>query len=383
MLLAPFRLGSTAWLLWRSHGVPPHRSVRAFLEMRRRLGITRYDFLTYRLWDESRPLQERLAYMSLPDRLRLEDRINPLPDRRTLMSNKAEMSERLADAGLPTPEVLAVAGLRAPPSTRHRVLKDQGELVELLRELPPGGVVCKPIFGHSGHGVMVFGATSAEGAQRLDGTWMSVEVLWQHLMSRGPDEAYNAALEGWIVQRRVPPHPDLAAIHGDTLGCVRVVTFRRRDGRIGLTTPPWKIPVGRSGVDNIGHGSFTAPVDLDTGAVGAAVLQETMLPQLRHPDTGVSLSGITLPHWSQAKEVVTAAMALYPTLHSLGFDVGIGRDGPTIVEINTYWGPQFMQSPQGRGLVQGEFLEFLEEIGAEDVIRREQRGLPPLRSDPS
>ena len=345
--------------------------------MRRRLGVTRYDFLTYRLWDEGRPLQERLAYMSLPDRLLLEDHINPLPDRRTLLANKAVVSERLADAGLPTPEVLALAGLRAPAVTRHRVLSDRGDLIALLRTLPPGGVVVKPLFGHSGQGVMVFGGASAEGVQRLDGSWMSVESLWRHITARGPFEAYDPTLEGWIVQRRVPPHPALAAIHGDTLGCVRMVTFRRRDGRIGLVTPPWKIPVGRSGVDNIGRGSFTAPVDLDTGSVGAAVLQETMLPQLRNPDTGASLATITLPHWAETRRVVTEAMALFPTLHSLGFDVGIGSEGPTIVEVNAFWGPQFMQSPQGRGLVQGEFLAFLEEVGAESVIRRAQRGLPP------
>jgi hypothetical protein len=147
--------------------------------------------------------------------------------------------------------------------------------------------------------------------------------------------------------------------------------------------PLWKIPVGRSGVDNLGRGSFTAPVDLESGAVGLAILQETMLPQLRHPDTGASLSGITLHHWPEVKRVVIAAMDLFPTLQSLGFDVGIGRDEPTIVEVNAFWGPQFMQSPQGRGLVQGEFLEFLEEMGAEDVIRRAQRDLPPLRSDAS
>jgi hypothetical protein len=105
------------------------------------------------------------------------------------------------------------------------------------------------------------------------------------------------------------------------------------------------------------------------------VLQETMVVHRTHPDTGASLEGIVLPHWEAAKDVVIRAMALYPTLHSLGFDVGIAQDGPTIVEINPFWGPQFMQSPQGRGLVQGEFLEFLEELGAEDVIRREVRGL--------
>lgn len=347
--------------------------------MRRRLGMTRYDFLTYRLWDDSRPLQERLAYLSLPDRLRLEDRMNPLPDRRNMLSNKAVVSERLAAAGLPTPEVVALAGLHAPPATDDPVLQDLGALRALLESLPPGGVVCKPIFGHSGLGVMVFGETSAAGVRRLDGDMLSTEQLWQQLQAKGPYEAYDASLEGWLLQRRVPPHPSLAAVHGDTLGCVRLVTFRRRDGRIGLTTPPWKIPVGRSGVDNIGQGSFTAAVNLASGAVGPAILQSTMVTHFSHPDTGAPLDGIVIPHWEEAKRVVVRAMDLFPTLKSLGFDVGIGPDGPTIVEVNVFWGPQFMQSPQGRGLVQGEFLEFLEEIGAEDVIRREARGLPPLR----
>jgi hypothetical protein len=222
---------------------------------------------------------------------------------------------------------------------------------------------------------MVFGETSAEGVRGLDGRWVPLDALWSQMQVAGPYKAHDDTLEGWIVQRRVPPHAALAAVHGDTLGCARLVTFRRRDGRISLTAPLWKIPVGRSGVDNLGRGSFTAPVDLVTGAVGTVVLQGTMVVQRTHPDTGASLDGIVLPHWEAVKNVVIRAMDLFPTLHSLGFDVGIAQDGPTIVEINPFWGPQFMQSPQGHGLVQGEFLEFLEELGAEDVIRREARGL--------
>jgi hypothetical protein len=94
-----------------------------------------------------------------------------------------------------------------------------------------------------------------------------------------------------------------------------------------------------------------------------------------HPLTGARLTGIVLPEWPRVLQLARDAMALFPVLRSLGFDIGLTREGPRIVEVNPYWGIQMMQAPHGRGIVRGEFLRFLEELGAEDVIRREARGL--------
>lgn len=360
--------------LSRVHGVPWRHSVPDFLRFRRLLGARRGDFLTLWLWDRSLPLTERLRFLCDSDRQEMEQLLTPKLERR-VTRDKSRVAEILEEAGVATPPTLAVVRPAGAPATHQRVLLRPEDLADVLRTPLPHGLVCKPNFGMGGHDVQVFVSADQHGLVHRDGTPWSLERLWQVLGQRATDAAYAGEPLAWKLEHRIPPAPLLDQIHGPTLSCLRIVTFRRADGTLHTLPVTWKVPSGVSGVDNIGAGSLTVAVDPTTGLVGTPLDQATMTWHTQHRETGHRFEGLRLPMVAAAVDLARRAADCFPALHSLGFDVGLGIDGPTIVEVNPYWGSWFMQAPHRRGLLQGEFLEFLREIGAERSLRLATRGL--------
>jgi hypothetical protein len=148
------------------------------------------------------------------------------------------------------------------------------------------------------------------------------------------------------------------------------MSFRRRDGSVTIGPVSWKIPLGRSGVDNFGRGSLAAPIELSAGVAGRARHSLSDPDFASHPETGVRIEGVRIPHWQRLDPVMRAAFEVLPGLHGIGWDVAIAESGPLIIEANPWWGPRMLEVPPGRGLVQGEFANFLEDFGLEDLIRR-------------
>jgi hypothetical protein len=370
----PIKAVRTLRHLHRHMGVAPWHAVVDFVRFRALIGAGWSDFYFNRLWDRKLPIDERLRFMGINDRVRIQPRICTRAAQ-VSARDKAEAAGVLGRAGVAGPEVLAVVAAQPGAVRPGRVIRTNGELRDFLAEPHPDGLVFKPASGTKGYDIHMFRAVAAHQLTGMTGDTWDPDRLWA-ILARPPGIAsfINVATD-WLVERRTPPHPDLARIHGDTLGCVRMVTMLFDDGTVELLDPLWKIPVGTSGIDNLNYGSVFAPVELATGRVGEASFMPTMLPVERHPDTGVSLRGIRLPDWDAAVVLARRAQAAFPAIRSLGFDVGLTARGPRIVECNVGWGVWAMQAPHGRGLVRGHFLRFLEELGAEDVIRRRARRL--------
>lgn len=374
MLSGPARLVRRLFQLWRSHGVPPHQSLTDFLRFRRLIDISIDDFFWYRLYDRSRPDDERMSWLSIPDRVRVEFRMNPR-EHQLILRDKAASGAYLESRGIAMPRILGVVAPVADSDSPYRRIRTIDELADLLAESPADGVVCKPAFGMQGFDVQVFSKADADGLTHLNGSSWTVGELWQLMSQPGSASRQHGGTAAWIVQERLPPHPELSRIQGPTTGCVRIVCFRYDDGTVEFLPPIWKIPVGRTGVDNLSFGTLVAPVDMETGVTGDAVSISTHMRYDRHPDTGERLSGISLPDWNGVLSLARAAALAFPQLRSLGFDIALTSRGPRLIEANPMWAPQLIQVPSGKGLVGGSFLEFLEELGAEDVIRRDARGL--------
>jgi hypothetical protein len=332
------------------------------------------DFFWYRLYDRSRPFDERMSWLSLPDRLRVEFRMNPR-EHQLILRDKAASGAHLESFGIATPRILGIAAPSPVADTGYRSIRTIDELADLLAEAPADGVVCKPAFGMRGFDVQVFRDAGRHGLTHLDGSPWTVDDLWQLMSRPGSASLQFGGTASWLIQERLPPHPALLRIHGPTTGCVRIVSMKFDDGSVELLTPVWKIPVGLAGVDNLSFGALIAPVDIGTGVAGEAVSITTHVRYDRHPDTGEKLNDVTLPDWDGVVLLARSAAAAFPKLRSLGFDIALTSSGPQLIEVNPFWAPQLIQVPSGTGLVRGRFLEFLEELGAEDVIRREARGL--------
>jgi hypothetical protein len=162
----------------------------------------------------------------------------------------------------------------------------------------------------------------------------------------------------------------LNALNPDVLATLRVMSFRRPDGAVMIGPVVWKIPLGRSGVDNIARRGVIASVELATGIAGRARHSLSEPDVVTHPETGFQVEGTRLPHWPLVDPLVRAAFAVLPGLHAIGWDVAIAETGPLIIEANSWWGAEGLELASGRGLVQGEFADYLCEFGLADLIRR-------------
>jgi hypothetical protein len=330
--------------------------------------MVRGEFLRYWLWDVRRPLHERMAFISSREKVAAEPLMNP-PAAARQLRDKAWATAQLTAADVPTGEVLALVALRSfseEQALGFPLLRDESGVRQLLASAPQDGIVIKPTHGGGGESVHVFRHVTADQLVALDGTvWPLSRLL----------EVLATASDVWKVERRLRPHPVLRAIAGETLGTIRMLTFRMRDGTVHLGPASWKIPVNDSGLDHFMHneGAYAATIDPATGIIGPARRWISMHHIDHHPTTGARITGVTMPFWEAAVQMVRRATLCYPEVWAPAYDVGVGEAGPVVIEVNPNWAEHLTQAPGPIGLVSGPFRRFLEERECGRVVNLEAR----------
>jgi hypothetical protein len=167
----------------------------------------------------------------------------------------------------------------------------------------------------------------------------------------------RAAKHGVLLQRRLVSHPAIAAISGAGLSTMRLVTVRRPDGTIEPLLAVYRLSTGTMPIDSFRLGGVTAPIDLASGRLGAAMSRRSLAPLERHPDTGNPIAGAVVPHWERVIELVLRAHASFPGLPTAGWDVPVLADGPVLNEGNSCWCVELVQMPHRRPLGETIFPE--------------------------
>ena len=91
-------------------------------------------------------------------------------------------------------------------------------------------------------------------------------------------------------------------------------------------------------IDAFFAGGIVAPVDLETGELGAVVTQ--LVNGKRrildvHPETDATIRGIRVPHWRKVREELPALAEQLPFLPWIAWDIAITDQGFLINEGNT------------------------------------------------
>jgi hypothetical protein len=221
----------------------------------------------------------------------------------------------------------AAVGLRAAPMlARFENGKVKARSAEAL---PPIDLFVKPAAGKGGR-----------GAER----WRYENTRWR----RGAESFGEAGLMehlagrsrrgGLLLQPRLINHPDFADINLGTLSTFRVVTALDEREQPELIGAVLRMPSRvNSAVDNFHAGGIAAPVDAETGRLGAASdmgLKSTTRWHDVHPVTGGQIAGRVVPFWAEVKTLVAAAHAKLGDRVVIGWDVAVLSDGPAIVEAN-------------------------------------------------
>jgi hypothetical protein len=242
------------------------------------------------------------------------------------LNDKVAFAEHAGRAGLPVVETLAVVA---------------DGLVRGTPDLPANDVFVKPVTGRGGRQVRRWHyLPEADGFHAAD---VPEAVPRGYLVSRLAAEASGPVL----VQPCLVNHPDLADVALDALVTCRLVTILDESGEPEPVIAIFRMPAVRGAVvDNMHRGGVAAPVDIESGALGAATGYAVAGPAARHtghPVTGASIAGRKLPLWEEVLTLATRAHHAFLPRVLVGWDIAICPTGPVLVEGNEQPGVDGLQ----------------------------------------
>ena len=204
-----------------------------------------------------------------------------------------------------------------------------------------GDIICKPIDGSSGQGIV----------GRTPESYSDPDALYEELKALGIG----------IVEDKVIQHEAIAALCPTSVNTIRVATLLG-DKKEGIVYAYIRIGNGKV-MDNVDCGGMAAPVDIKTGVIAGVGANKAGETYENHPMTGKRIPGTQIPYWEEAKKMCLDAMKVVPQVRFVAWDVAITPDGPVFIEGNSFPShaiPQFAAHfPDGIGILP-RFEEFID-----------------------
>lgn len=242
--------------------------------------------------------------------------------------DKLAVEAFLRGSNLPTTETIGVVG-EPRPLPGLTVIKDAEGFKAFLADDKNFPMFCKPVDSLRSLGSASFDRFDAETGELVmpTGERVNRDAFVDEVMA-----AYNGS---YLIQRRISVHPDVAALCGQRVGTVRVVTLWGDNGP-EFWRAAWKIPAGRNVADNFWRGNLLADINPKSGRVTRAMMTNGGWAEqvAAHPDTARPLTGFQLPHWDDIKALAVNAASGLPQVPLIGWDIAIGEHGGVIVEPN-------------------------------------------------
>lgn len=187
--------------------------------------------------------------------------------------------------------------------------------------------ILKPVGYGMGRGIDLITEVSADGLVLATEGLLPVADFVQRLRDTGC---------AWLIQQRVSQHEDLAQFNPSSTNTVRVTTHRYPDGKVAPVFAGLRMGAAGSIVDNVSGGGLIAPVNLESGVLGAAQGAWGDERIEAHPNSGAQIAGRTIPFWREILDMAIRAHHLIPGPAHLAFDVAIETHGPCILEVNGF-----------------------------------------------
>lgn len=151
----------------------------------------------------------------------------------------------------------------------------------------------------------------------------------------------------FLLQRRIrSQHRDINAIFSKSVNTIRLATVRDfKSDKIFPLSAVLRVGRGNNCVDNWAAGGLSIGIDIETGKLrkygfykpGYGTKAEC------HPDTGVKFEEYVIPYFQEALNMALKYHKVLRKVHSIGWDIAILEDGPTIIEGNDNWEISLME----------------------------------------
>lgn len=163
----------------------------------------------------------------------------------------------------------------------------------------------------------------------------------------------------YLFQKLVEQHPEMNKMYPGSINTIRLVTVRGlKDGKYHVMPSMLRIGANGSFVDNTSQGGLAVGFDLGSGQLHefGFYKPEFGTKTDHHPNSNIMFADFKIPFIQEAEELAIRYHSMLKDIHSIGWDISIGPDGPIFIEGNDNWeinGPQV----SNHGLKK-EFLEY-------------------------
>lgn len=211
------------------------------------------------------------------------------------------------------------------PTPVNYVLGNSTSITE-LNVLPQGEVkaFCKDLTGFGG--ADVFPVTLREGKVYVEGA--EKDLSW--LQSRMNDQ--------FIIQEKISQEKELNKMYAGAINTIRILTANN-GGKVRIVSAIMRIGANGSSTDNWASGGVIVKVNMENGKLEKYGYFKNVSKGkvTAHPDSGIPFEGFQIPFYKESCELVLDLHRYFYGIHSIGWDVAITPDGPTILEGNDNW----------------------------------------------
>lgn len=271
------------------------------------------------------------------------------------LRSKHRFAQRCSELGLPSVPVLAE--FADGEMIAHSPRNDSPGSDEREAAFPPADLFSKPSEYWCGIGANLWRYKSpGRYSNALSGESDDQKALIARLCAQSKSGRI-------VLQERISNHSSMTGcLTSGGLATVRLVTCRTPSGAIDFLPPAIRMPIGQAIVDNIAQGGLAAPVDITTGKIcGPAIQKDKAIGVSRfekHPDTGVNLVGTQLPCWREVLDLAKQAHLAFPSMPFVGWDIAILKDGPVVLEGNSWWDVDLTILPHRISLSDTQFIPY-------------------------
>lgn len=189
----------------------------------------------------------------------------------------------------------------------------------------------------------------ADGVYHLKSDKISYTINSENTSSA---EIYNIVKNGvFLLQSCIKSqHKGINAIFPNSVNTIRLVTINDfRENRIFPLTAVLRVGTGHNCVDNWAAGGLSIGIDIASGTLKKYGFYKPGYgtKATEHPDTGFVFEGYKIPYFEEALEMALKYHRILRSVHSIGWDIAILDNGPTIIEGNDNWEISLMEISNG------------------------------------
>jgi len=283
------------------------------------------------LWKREISLKQKMRFLNSSQYKQRISELNPTIYRK-LSNDKLVEKSILTLLGIPTARFVGFFHPFNGSDAAHNSLTNSEQLAQLLKSYIGKKLCFKLTEGWSGDGFVAVEVSELNGELNLSllpaqDELVTVEDFCVQYLHKN----YH---NGFVIESYIEQHKVLAGFNDSSVNTLRMWLIQRED-KVKLIGAVLRVGRKNQIVDNSMKGGILCLIDQETGQIRygrtTAIIPATFDS---HPDSGIQLSGVQLPFWSECIEIGKSCLRVFPHTNFVGLDMAFSTAGPLVVELN-------------------------------------------------